>query len=360
MLCCCARDRSTSYAVEESSKSAAAQSQHQPAPAVVGDTKIITGKGPLSTSSQNLAAAGEANLDKSTISAAKREKSPITEQPIANHTQQATQAQQPQEGIVNSKEGAKPVTSSEQPKSVSVISVTKPESSQLGAIEKAIESSTASCNALEASPTLPSPTGNLESLNSSLDKIEKELSEAESIKSAREAKALVPGLADQVKVLTSQVLGQSASGMGDQGLGAAVSRLEAVASRLEALAVGKSSGGGDPDEVAQFVVDYDDLVATNLTNFMSISNDVGGDVQTQVALVKQALDEHRAFLVVASKHKQPDQYRRPRREASGVMTRMWSGPPECQKFRAETLALKTSCYVAADEYLTIAARAVGL
>ena len=250
MLCCCARNPSSSYAVEESGKASqtpeaeatpiksAAQPQQQ-APASGGDTKIITGKGALSTSSQNLAAAGEANLDKSTISATKREKTPITEQPISNQTKEATNAQ-PQEE--NHKD------TSSQPESVSVISVTKatlpPEA---GSIEKAIES-TVSSKALEVTPTLPTPSINLESINSSLDKIETELSAAESKKSAWEARAVVPDLADQVKVLTSQVLAQTAAGMGDQGLGAAVSRLEAVATRLEALAGAKSSGAGDSGE----------------------------------------------------------------------------------------------------------------
>ncbi|GFS13712.1 hypothetical protein ElyMa_006728900 [Elysia marginata] len=42
---------------------------------------------------------------------------------------------------------------------------------------------------------------------------------------------------------------------------------------------------------------------------------------------------------------------------SGVMTQMWPDPLECQKFRAETLAmrevssLKTSCYLVPDEYI---------
>ena len=256
MLCCCARDPAKSYSVEESGKSSQAQeieatpikSAEQPqqkAPNAGGDTKIITGKGALSTSNQNLAVAGEANLDKSTISATKREKSPITQQPISNQTRETT-SDQPQEKEVGPKEIAESVTSG-QPKSVSVISVTKPEppSELSGSIEKAIESS-ASPKALEACPNLPLGEGNLESINSSLDKVEKELSEAESKKSW-EAGALVPGLAAQVKVLTSQVLAQTAtSGMGDQGLGAAVSRLEAVATRLEALAGGKSSvGAGD-------------------------------------------------------------------------------------------------------------------
>ncbi|RUS88919.1 hypothetical protein EGW08_003358 [Elysia chlorotica] len=321
MLCCCARDPSTSYTVEDTGKSSqgqevvakpiqsAKQPQQQQAPTAGGDAKIITGKGALSTSNQTRAAVGEANLDKSTVSATKREKTAVTEQPISSQARETTSTQ-PQEENPKGISEVDPSAAS-QPKSVSVISVTKAAASSVsesGSIEKAIESSV-SAKAVEAAPALPThtPNSNLESLNSSFDKIEKELSEAESKKSAWEAGAFVPGLANQVKVLTSQVLAQSRAAPGMADIGSAVARLEAVATRLEALAVGKSLDAGDSDEVSPFVLAYDAILSGKFATYLSLSNDIGGDVKTQAAIVKDAFDAQRAFLVVASKSKQPDQ-----------------------------------------------------
>ncbi|GFO04439.1 adenylyl cyclase-associated protein [Plakobranchus ocellatus] len=311
MLCCCAKNSATSYVIEDSAKpsqvpasegaqlNSSAPTQHTTSGHA--DTKIITGKGALSTSSQNLSVV-EANLDKSTVSATKREKSPITDQPVSSQAKEAVNSQtQPLPDNADPSEVIDKANLA-QPKSVSVISVTKSQPPVSESIEKAIESSTS--KALEASPN-PIPA-KLDSMNSAFDTVEKQLSEAESKQSAWEARSLVPGIATQVKVLTSQVLAQAASGMADQGLGTAVSRLEAVAARLEALAGSKSAlSGGDSDALAPFVSAYDEILSGNLANFISLSNEIGGDVKNQAALVKEAFDAQRAFLVVASKSKQP-------------------------------------------------------
>ncbi|BFZ11262.1 hypothetical protein BsWGS_14301 [Bradybaena similaris] len=98
--------------------------------------------------------------------------------------------------------------------------------------------------------------------------------------------------------------------MGDSNLQTVVARLESVAARLEAVA-SRTGGGhtpaGDSDAVSPYVVAYDDIVSGPLAKFLSLSNDIGGDVKSQAGLVKQAFDAQRSFLAVASKSKQPDQ-----------------------------------------------------
>ncbi|XP_059177837.1 adenylyl cyclase-associated protein 1-like [Physella acuta] len=100
--------------------------------------------------------------------------------------------------------------------------------------------------------------------------------------------------------------------MGDtKALQDLVLRLEAVTSRLESLelksGVAAPAAGGDFDTVSPFVLAYDDILSGQLAKFLSVSHEIGGDVETQANLVKAAFDTQRTFLVVVSKSKQPDQ-----------------------------------------------------
>ncbi|KAL8558489.1 hypothetical protein ACOMHN_059230 [Nucella lapillus] len=111
--------------------------------------------------------------------------------------------------------------------------------------------------------------------------------------------------ATQLSVLTSQVR-KEAGNMSESALQNAVARLESVATRLEGLA-GKSTGGsaGDAGPTAAFVAAFDGLLSSTFAKFISLSSSIGGDVQTQANLVKDAFQAERQFLVMASKSKAP-------------------------------------------------------
>ncbi|KAL4218397.1 F-actin-capping protein subunit alpha [Mactra antiquata] len=94
----------------------------------------------------------------------------------------------------------------------------------------------------------------------------------------------------------------------------AVSRLEAVAARLESLAVtgvksSSSSGGStsEPEAVAPFVLAYDAMLESEFAKYLNLSSQIGGDVQTQAGMVKEAFQVLRNILVTASKSKKPEQ-----------------------------------------------------
>ncbi|XP_005111120.2 adenylyl cyclase-associated protein 2, partial [Aplysia californica] len=326
MLCCCPKEKSTTYTVGEEGEKQAPKEGSPPKSG--GDpplsASIQTGKGALSSSNQNIPA--EAQLDKSTVSATKKEKSPVTEQPTSALVQAATQKAAVVEDTVKAEaqsasNNAKPKESEETtPQSQSFLSgvVESAKPIALSQIESQISSKESVLT--EAKSAVSSNLGELKSkasnidllkpIVSGLDKLEHSIGEAEE-RPAREAKQAIPGLASQLKVLNSQVL-SAAKGpakMSDN-LQQVVSRLEAVASRLEGLALsgGKGAAAGDADAVAPSVSAYDaDIISASLAKFISLSNDIGGDVKTQAAIVKQAFDAQRSFLVVASKSKQPDQ-----------------------------------------------------
>ncbi|XP_078664971.1 adenylyl cyclase-associated protein 1-like isoform X4 [Branchiostoma floridae x Branchiostoma belcheri] len=114
-----------------------------------------------------------------------------------------------------------------------------------------------------------------------------------------------------------------------------VRRLEAVTSRLEAVAgagggagtessVGDAGGygvnekntGGKKDvqvvltpqvkeALAPFVEAYDEILSGPFAQVVSLSQQLGGDVSTQVSMVKQAFQAQREFIVHVSKCKEP-------------------------------------------------------
>lgn len=82
-----------------------------------------------------------------------------------------------------------------------------------------------------------------------------------------------------------------------------VARLEAVATRLESVA----SGGAPEADVGAVVQAFDELVNEHVSEFVKLSNQIGGDVKTQADMVDKAFKAQREFIVIASKHKQPAQ-----------------------------------------------------
>lgn len=86
-------------------------------------------------------------------------------------------------------------------------------------------------------------------------------------------------------------------------LSALVARLEAVTTRLESAA-DKASGGGQED-VGILVEAYDEVLNGKVAEFCKLSSQIGGDVDTQVKLVKKAFDSQRELIVIASKNQKP-------------------------------------------------------
>lgn len=86
-------------------------------------------------------------------------------------------------------------------------------------------------------------------------------------------------------------------------LSALVARLEAVTTRLEAAA--DKTGGGAPEDVGVLVEGYDKVLKDRVAEFYKLSAKIGGEVETQVKLVKKAFDVQREFIVLAAKSKQP-------------------------------------------------------
>ncbi|XP_071853974.1 adenylyl cyclase-associated protein 1-like [Apostichopus japonicus] len=58
---------------------------------------------------------------------------------------------------------------------------------------------------------------------------------------------------------------------------------------------------------AVFVQEYQSLLADSLASFVALSNEIGGEVQEQVAIFKKAFDAQGKFIVVASESKPPSQ-----------------------------------------------------
>ncbi|WAR17958.1 CAP1-like protein [Mya arenaria] len=98
----------------------------------------------------------------------------------------------------------------------------------------------------------------------------------------------------------------------------AVSRLEAVAARLESLAVagvsprGAAGSGGSGAEDGPAVLAYDsEILGGKYAEFIKLSNELGGDLQTQVKMVETGFQELRKFIAMASRSKKPDQSKFP-------------------------------------------------
>jgi len=93
-------------------------------------------------------------------------------------------------------------------------------------------------------------------------------------------------------------------------LEALIARLEVATTRLESLTAGSGSGagasaGGDGSS-AEFVEEYEVILNGSLKNYLDLSAKIGGEVNEQAAMVERAFRAQRAFLVIVSKSKNPN------------------------------------------------------
>ncbi|KAJ8384967.1 hypothetical protein AAFF_G00196330 [Aldrovandia affinis] len=92
------------------------------------------------------------------------------------------------------------------------------------------------------------------------------------------------------------------SGMAE--LASLVQRLEVAVGRLEAVSGG---GGSSSGAVSAFVDDYDVLLSGPVAKYVSLSQQIGGDVQKHAEMMKKAFDCQRQFLVTASGSQKPSE-----------------------------------------------------
>ncbi|KAK6960044.1 adenylyl cyclase-associated protein 2 [Biomphalaria glabrata] len=285
MFCCC--PQGSDITVAETTKKSS-----------TGEVNIQTGKGAVSSpNKQNTTA----ELKKGTIS--NQDKSPVTEQPATQAKAEAKTNQPTVKPVAQ--QVSKPVETSEVRISIdtNVGSSAKPE---VKTDNKVVTKEAAQSNIGTNSMLDPAK---LNIINSEIDKLNKAITESEAKSDWEIKNSIVPDLAKQLKVLTSQVTTQVKSMEGKE-VQSVLSRLEAVTTRLESLAsLSPTSAQGDTssDAVSPFVLAFDEIISGPLAKYLSLSNTVGGDVKTQASLVKSAFEAQRAFLVVASKSKQPDQ-----------------------------------------------------
>ncbi|XP_076334656.1 adenylyl cyclase-associated protein 2-like [Tachypleus tridentatus] len=89
-----------------------------------------------------------------------------------------------------------------------------------------------------------------------------------------------------------------------------VSRLENVAVKLESTTVkgqGMSLNESVGDSLAPFVVAYDEVLDGSFKSFLSLSAELGKEVQSLAKIVDSAVKAQRTFLVTVSKARQPSQ-----------------------------------------------------
>ncbi|NWI12691.1 CAP1 protein, partial [Crypturellus soui] len=84
-----------------------------------------------------------------------------------------------------------------------------------------------------------------------------------------------------------------------------VERLEKAVERLEGVCQGASACGEGSSQAAQYVQAFDALLAGPAAEYVRISRELGGDVQTHAEMVHAGLMSERALLVLASQHQQP-------------------------------------------------------
>ncbi|NXA50204.1 CAP1 protein, partial [Nothocercus julius] len=84
-----------------------------------------------------------------------------------------------------------------------------------------------------------------------------------------------------------------------------VERLEKAVERLEGVCQGPAVCGDGPSQAAQYVQAFDALLAGPAAQYVKISREVGGDVQTHAEMVHAGLMSERSLLVLASQHQQP-------------------------------------------------------
>uniref|UniRef100_A0A3P8Z9J9 Adenylyl cyclase-associated protein n=1 Tax=Esox lucius TaxID=8010 RepID=A0A3P8Z9J9_ESOLU len=89
-------------------------------------------------------------------------------------------------------------------------------------------------------------------------------------------------------------------------LASLVQRLEVAVGRLETVAgSGGSSGGGSPGVVSAYVEAYDGIITGAVAQYLTLSQQIGGDVQKHADMMKQAFSCQRQLLVTASCSQKP-------------------------------------------------------
>ncbi|KAL4629424.1 adenylyl cyclase-associated protein 1 [Arapaima gigas] len=88
-------------------------------------------------------------------------------------------------------------------------------------------------------------------------------------------------------------------------LASLVQRLEVAVSRLEAVSGGSASSGGGTGALSVFVEAYDAFISGPVEAYLSLSQQIGGDVQKQAEMMKQAFSCQRQVLVTASNSQKP-------------------------------------------------------
>ncbi|KAM8975593.1 adenylyl cyclase-associated protein 1 isoform 2-T2 [Pelodytes ibericus] len=83
-----------------------------------------------------------------------------------------------------------------------------------------------------------------------------------------------------------------------------VERLEKAVGKLENLSLGSDKAAGSGDAAA-YVQAYDSLVSGPVAEFVTHSNDIGGDVKTHAAMVLSGVKLQREILLKASQCQQP-------------------------------------------------------
>lgn len=113
-------------------------------------------------------------------------------------------------------------------------------------------------------------------------------------------------------------------------LASLVQRLEVAVGRLEAVAGGSGPAGGSSQGVSAYVEAYDSLIQGPIEQYLSLSAQIGGDVQKHAEMMKKAFACQREFLVTASKSQKPSEA-----ELSSVLAPMSSIIQQVQAFREE-------------------------
>ncbi|XP_013886988.1 adenylyl cyclase-associated protein 1 [Austrofundulus limnaeus] len=89
-------------------------------------------------------------------------------------------------------------------------------------------------------------------------------------------------------------------------LASLVQRLEVAVGRLESMSgSGGSAGAPSGGAVAVFVGAFDTIVNGPVAQYMSLSQQIGGDVQKHAVMMKQAFSNQRQLLVTASSSQKP-------------------------------------------------------
>ncbi|KAM9824744.1 adenylyl cyclase-associated protein 1 [Neosynchiropus ocellatus] len=119
-------------------------------------------------------------------------------------------------------------------------------------------------------------------------------------------------------------------------LASLVQRLEVAVGRLESMSGSSGSCAGSAGGVVSAYVDaYDEIVKTSVANYLSLSQQIGGDVQTHAEMMKQAFACHRQLLVTAASSQKPSEV-----VLTNLMKPMSTSIGQVQSFREKNRASK--------------------